>query len=356
MTCWGDVRNRVVLSLSSCSAEYQIMNNRRVSIHKTEGNLEAVVRTALNEAGILDRIVSTTRVALKPNLTYPYYKPGVTTSPEVIRATIKAISHYSRHITIVETDGGYGAWSAKEAFEGHDLFRMAEDLGVRVVNLCDGEKEHISFKSGWRQRSLPLPKLLLRESDLFITMPVPKVHAMTVVSLAYKNQWGCIPDIMRLRRHSIFNEAIVAINKALKPAVLADGTFFLDQHGPLDGTPMRMDYIIAASDAGTFDRYVSELMGVDWRRVPHLRRAAALGELPQRLDEISYNLSPAEARTHTFGLKRSLRDWIAFVGFSSRFMTWFGYESWFGRVVLHAVLYAIAGRPVKPKPDAKPVV
>jgi FkbM family methyltransferase len=52
----------------------------------------------------------------------------------------------------------------------------------------------------------------------------------------------------------------------------------------------------------------------------------------------------------------SLRDWIAFSGFSGRFMTWFGYESWFGRVILHAILYAIAGRPVKPKPDAKPAV
>src|ERR1035437_4982433 len=332
------------------------MSNRRVSIHKNEGNLEAVVRTALKEAGILDRIVPTTRVVLKPNLTYPYFKPGVTTSPEVIRATVKVLRDYSKHITIVETDGGYGAWSAKEAFEGHGLFQLAEEFGVSVVNLCDVEKEYITFNSGWRKHSLPLPKLLLHETDLFITMPVPKIHAMTQVSLAYKNQWGCIPDIMRLRRHYVFNDAIVAINGALKPAVLADGTFFLDQHGPMDGIPIRMDYIIAATDAGAFDRYVAELMGVDWRRVPHLRHAAALGEMPRRLDEISYNLSPAEARTHTFRLKRSLRDWIAFSGFRSRVMTWCGYESWFGRVVLHALLYAIAGRPVKPKPDAKPAV
>lgn len=37
------------------------------------------------------------------------------------------------------------------------------------------------------------------------------------------------------------------------------------------------------------------------------------------------------------------------MGFKSRFITWFGYESWFGRVILHALLYALAGKPVKPK-------
>lgn len=327
------------------------MNKRYISIHKRGGNLEAVVKNCLMEAGILGRINPDTRIALKPNLTYPYFKPGVTTSPEVIRATVKVLRDYSKHITIVETDGGYGAWSAKEAFEGHGLFQLAEEFGVSVVNLCDVEKEYITFNSGWRKHSLPLPKLLLHETDLFITMPVPKIHAMTQVSLAYKNQWGCIPDIMRLRRHYVFNDAIVAINGALKPAVLADGTFFLDQHGPMDGIPIRMDYIIAAPDAGSFDRYVSELMGIDWRHVPHLRQAAAQGQLPRELSEIAFNSAPAEMRTHTFRLKRSLRDWIAFSGFSSRFITWFGYESWFGRVVLHAILYAFAGRPVKPKPE-----
>jgi uncharacterized protein (DUF362 family) len=325
------------------------MSKRRVAFHKNDGNLEDVVRIALVNAGILERIGRHTRVAIKPNLTYPHYKPGVTTSPKVVRAAVKVIRNCSRHIAIVETDGGYGAWTAKEAFEGHGLCDLAHEFGIQVVNLCEGEKEHITVRSGWRSYQVPLPKMLLRETDVFISMPVPKIHAMTVVSLAYKNQWGCIPDIMRLRRHFIFNDAIVAINRALKPAVLGDGSVFLDQHGPMDGAAVKMDCIIAASDVGSFDRYVSELMGIDWRRVPHLCRAAAQGEMPKSLDEITYNISPAQARTHTFELKRSLRDWIAFSGFRSRFMTWFGYESWFGKVVLHAILYAIVGRPVKPK-------
>ena len=120
----------------------------------------------------------------------------------------------------------------------------------------------------------------------------------------------------------------------------------------MEGDPVRMDLIIAATDAGSFDRYVSELMGFPWQRVKHLRRAVALGDMPARLEEIKYNVSPAQARTHKFHLDRTLRNWIALSGFNSRFLTWLGYESWFGRVVLHSVLYAIAGKPVKPQPES----
>jgi len=148
--------------------------------------------------------------------------------------------------------------------------------------------------------------------------------------------------------HYIFDDAIVAINRVLKPAVLADGTYFLDWNGPMDGRPVRMNLIIAASDAGSFDRYISEMMGVPWQRVSHLNRAVEIGDMSRHLNEITYNIAPKELRVRVFQLKRSLRNWVALSGFKSRFLTWLGYESWFGKVVMHSILYAIAGKPVKP--------
>lgn len=321
-----------------CVATSQVVDNR----------LSEAVQSALEQAGLLAGLDTSTRVALKPNFTYPYYKQGVTTSPLVVRETVKVLRQYTAHIAVVETDGGYGAWQATEAFAGHGLYQLRDEFGIEIVNLNDEPREMIAFRSGRQEQHLPLPTRLLYETDLFITMPVPKIHCMTGLTLSYKNQWGCVPDVMRLRRHYLFDDAIVAINRALKPAVLADGTYFLDHNGPMEGDPIRMNLIIAASDAGAFDRYVSELMGFSWRRVRHLRRAVELGDMPSRLEDIHYNVSPSDARTHTFRLERTLRNYIALAGFNSRFLTWFGYESWFGRVVLHAILYAIAGKPVKP--------
>ena len=247
----------------------------RVALSLIGPSLEETIRSILTRLGVLDRLTSATRVALKPNLTYPYYKPGVTTSPQVVRAAIKVLHDYTRHLAVVETDGGYGAWSAAEAFAGHGLYELRGEFGTDIVNLNDEPRELIAFRSGHRQHQLPLPTRLLHETDLFVTLPVPKIHCMTGVSLAYKNQWGCVPDNMRLRRHYVFNEAIVAINQALRPMVLADGTYFLDDNGPMDGAPFQMNLIIAADSAGSFDRYVSELMGIRWQRISHLRAAAA---------------------------------------------------------------------------------
>ena len=323
------------------------MNERRVALFENQDNLVAVTQCAMEECGILARIDRTTRVAIKPNLTYPYYKPGVTTSPAAIRAVVEVLRQRTEKIAVVETDGGYGAWKATESFAGHGLFDLQKEFGIEVVNLCEEDRRLISFRSRGSQHQLPLPVRLLDRTDVFITMPVPKIHSMTVLTLGYKNQWGCIPDIMRLRRHYIFNDAIVAINRALRPAVLADGSYFLDENGPMEGKPVRMDYVIGASDIGAFDRYVSELMGISWREVPHLVRAVKLGDMPADLAEIRCNILPSHARKHQFRLQRTSKNWIALAGFKSRFLTWFGYESWFGRVVLHGILYAIIGKPVK---------
>jgi uncharacterized protein (DUF362 family) len=326
---------------------------RRVIVKKIGDDLQGAIRESLAGVGLMRRLNASSRVVLKPNFTYPYYKPGVTTSPQFIRETVKILGDFTSHLAIVETDGGYGAWRAEEAFNGHGLYELRKEYGIEIVNLNDEPRELISFRSVQRTHKLPLPTRLLHETDLFITMPVPKIHCMTGLTLSYKNQWGCIPDIMRLRRHYIFNDAIVAVNRALNPIVLADGTYFLDCNGPMDGNPIWMGLIIAATDAGAFDRYVAELMGFSWRRVRHLRRAVELGDMPSDLKDIEFNVQPDEARTHTFCLQRTLRNHIALIGFKSRFVTWLGYESWFGRVILHSILYAIVGKPIKPQRTKK---
>jgi uncharacterized protein (DUF362 family) len=176
----------------------------RVGLAKMGCDTSVAIRSALGWSGVLERIASSTRVVLKPNFTYPYYKPGVTTSPVVIRETVKILRDYTDYVAIVETDGGYGAWQATEAFAGHGMYELREEFGIEIVNLNDEPREMISFRSGRKICQIHLPTRLLKETDLFITMPVPKIHCMTGLTLSYKNQWGCVPDIMCLRQHYVF--------------------------------------------------------------------------------------------------------------------------------------------------------
>ena len=318
--------------------------NQRVACFRSADDLRLAVRSALEFIGWQDVVLPQSRVAIKPNLTFPTYKPGVTTSPEVLRAFLEILKERTDRIAVVETDGGYGAWEVEDAFRGHNLYQLCGELGVELVNLNKEPSEEIGFHAKGKEWRIPLPVRLLHHTDVFVTMPVPKVHAMTYVSLAYKNQWGCIPDAMRLRRHFLFDDAIVAINRALRPQiVLADGTYFLDRQGPMDGDAVLMDLVIAATDPGSFCLYTSALMGLDWRKAPHLRRAVDLGDMPADLAQVDVNVAPGEISTRQFHLRRTLRNYFVLPAFRSSYLTWLYYESWLG-LLAHRILYALVGR------------
>ena len=127
------------------------------------------------------------RVFIKPNLTYPSYRPGVMTSPEAVEAAILAIREYTPNIFIGDSDsGGYNRFSMDEVYQETGLSKFTKSYGVQVVNLSHGERKTIHFHYRGKDFDLDLPRLLTDEIDLFVTMPVPKVHANTGVSLTFK--------------------------------------------------------------------------------------------------------------------------------------------------------------------------
>ena len=285
------------------------------------------------------------RVFVKPNLTWPDPTPGVTVTPEFIEAVVAALYTRTRRIVIGESDGGYHSFAAEEAFEKHGLYAIAERYGIKVVNLSRLPSEHREVAVNSRNVTIELPSLLLHDIDVFITLPVPKLHAMTGVSLAFKNQWGCIPNIMRLRNHAQFPEKIVAINKLLKPGIaLFDGTYFLDKNGPMIGEPVRMDLLIAANDIGAGSWVCCELMHIDPNRVKHFRVARKEGLFPERFDEIVLNQPIERMRGRPFRLKRNLANWIALAAFNHPWGTKVLYDSVFAAPI-HWLLYTVRRNP-----------
>lgn len=315
----------------------------KVYIGKTEGPSE--LKLQLQEAlrwVCLDQVVKhDTRVFLKPNLTWRAPMPGVTTTPEFIEAVVAVLREYSGRIIIGEADGGYHSFPAEEAFQSHGLYDVSRRYGIEVVNLskCEGKVQAVQI--GNDSVAVELPAMLLSEIDFFITLPVPKVHAMTGVSLGFKNQWGCQPGTMRLRNHPDFSKKILAINQLVKPRLsLFDGTYFLDKIGPMVGETVRMDLLIASDDLGAGDLACCEIMNIDPWSIAHLRLAVQKGMMPRSLKDLTLNQSLQPFKTRQFELQRSLIHYIALVAFHSHLWTRIFYESAASGVV-HAVLYAI---------------
>jgi uncharacterized protein (DUF362 family) len=258
------------------------------------------------------------RVFIKPNFTYPTYKEGITTSPPVIEETVKLITGFGGKITLVESNGGNNSWLAEEAFAAHNLPYLRDKYGANIINLSNAPRERAETTIGGKQVRVELPSILLHESDLFVTLPVPKVHVMTRISYAFKNQWGCIPILTRFRYHPRFDYTVLAINKLLKTRIaIYDGTFFLDRTGPMEGDPVPMNLIIAANDPGAGDLVCCEIMGFHPSLINHLRLAQKVGMMPTNLNEVSLNKSLDQFKTHRFALQRTLKNYVQLIAFNS---------------------------------------
>jgi uncharacterized protein (DUF362 family) len=292
------------------------------------GHLVPQIRESLEFIGWESLIPRNARVFVKPNLTWKSPLPGVTVTPAFIAAAVEVLRERSSKIIIGESDGGYHSFQAEEAFASHGLYEVAKRFGVDVVNLTRLPSQMVTGSVAGRAVEVELPKLLLEEVDVFLTMPVPKVHSNTTVSLGFKNQWGCLPNPMRLRQHANFVEKVILINRVLKPRIaLFDATYMLNKNGPMIGEPVETRLIIAANDAGAGSLVCSEIMRVNPWSVKHHRVARGEGMMPPSLASVTLNQPIARFQKDRFYVQRNLVNWASLAAFHSKFLTKVLYDS-----------------------------
>jgi len=325
----------------------KVLTEERVYVeHVARGSSpRAALERALDWTAWSDLAGPEARIYIKPNFTYPFYKPGVTTSPKMLDALVSLLAGRVGKVAICEGDGGSRAWTAEEAFAGHDCPALAEKYGVKLVNLSAVPAETVTLDVAGREVALELPSCLIHECDLLVTVPVPKVHVMTGVSLAFKNQWGCIPDVMRLRHHPEFPWKVLAVCQAVKARVaIFDGEYFLNRTGPMDGEPVRKNLLIASNSLGAGSLACCRIMAIDPHRIRHFRVARKAGMFPASWDSVIANVDPADFAEGSFHVERTLLNWVALAGFRSGIGTYIGYIGPTAKP-LHALLYMVRGRP-----------
>ena len=299
----------------------------------------------------LDRdFLAARAIFIKPNLTYPLFKPGVTTRVEYITALIEALRtlNDSTWIYVGEGESGSRSFAMTEALERMGFRNIERKFPrVRVVNLSDGPRLRFEAGSCSAAGQIELPRLLCEEIDFAISCPVPKLHCLTTVSLALKNVWGCLPDAYRLRHHSVLDNVIAQLAARMRfRYAFLDGAWGLDGNGPIEGTARRLDWFAASNSLGAFDRVLAARMGFDASQVAHLASAERLGLLPA-LDEIRM-IEAARMKPRQFRLRRTFWNYPALAAFYSRRLTELVYLSRFSKAI-HRAMYLVRRRAVAPQ-------
>lgn len=286
-------------------------------------------------------------VFIKPNLTYPTYKKGVTTRKDFVENLVAALRkiNSTTRIYIGEGEGGYNSFSMDEALELMGFLELEKEFPqVKVINLSKVPSKVIEIDTPRGTYRIALPEIFFNEIDFSISCPVPKLHCMTKISLSYKNLWGCLPDVMRLKNHHMFDYIISKVSDILNfRYAFLDGKYGLNDNGPMVGDPVEVNWFVASNSLGAFDVIVSEMMGFDWKKLGHLKMAARYGYLPKREDiEITGNI---DALKRKFTLKRNFWNYPALAAFHSKNLTNLFYFSMWAKL-LHNIMYTFRKRPI----------
>lgn len=259
-------------------------------------------------------------VFIKPNFTLPYYKEGITTSPELLKCLLEIVKSKAARVILGESDGGNYSFTADAAFKTHGMHEICQQMGVELVNLSTLPRETVECEVLGRKVRVELPKMLLEEVDCLISVPVLKVHAMTTVSLGLKNLWGCVPDTMRCLHHQNLTRMLALIARLVKAQiVIIDGTYALDGHGPMYGEAVKTDLMLISDNVLAADGLGARIMGFSPREVKHLTVAEKAGIGSLNLEDVEVNTDWRQYRRQ-FKVGRTIVDRLSTLIFHSDFL------------------------------------
>jgi uncharacterized protein (DUF362 family) len=247
-----------------------------VAIVKGERGHEPVFK-ALDLIDYKKALVGYDKVLIKVNfITDKTWDTGATTDPIVVEAIIKKLEALPVTVYVVESDATIT--NADKAFEKTGMKEMCRRNGVEWLNLRHvKDKVKLEIPNGEALQSITVPRLVTESA--VISAAKLKTHVNTTVTLGMKNMFGLLPDKFKGKYHMKgISKVVVDINTVLKPAfTVIDGFVGMEGEGPIDGTPVQMNLIIAGKDVVATDATAARVMGFNPYEITHIRKAFEKG-------------------------------------------------------------------------------
>jgi len=248
-----------------------------VSFSKIKENTESSIKQAILESlNLIDYSFrkESKNVVIKPNMCYYWdHSTGQTTDPKFVVALIGLIRERvspDANISIVESDAS--AMKCQHAFRMLGYEKLAKDCNVKLVNLSNDPCNTIKVKTGAQSFNIMIPRTI-QNADLKINVPKIKYTLEPIkLTCALKNIFGCNPYPRKFKYHPRLEEAIVAINKALKfDLCIIDGNIVSGVQ------PRRIELVMASKDPVAIDVAAAKIAGINPKTIRYLQLAAKEG-------------------------------------------------------------------------------
>ena len=124
---------------------------------------------AVSSIGMAEHMRNVRSVFIKPNLTFPEYKEGVTTRAEFVEELITTLLKANKALKIFvgEGEGGYNSFSMTAAMQTMGFTSIAErHSNVEIVNLSHVPRRAIELATPKGPYAVELPELFFNDIEI----------------------------------------------------------------------------------------------------------------------------------------------------------------------------------------------
>jgi uncharacterized protein (DUF362 family) len=236
-----------------------------------ETNVEHAVQRGIELLGGMAQFIHPDeKILLKPNiLAGDDPEKLIGPHPLVFKAVARLTQQVTQHVSYGDSPGfGKPISQARKA----GLHSVAEALGIPLADFENGRE--VEFKESPLLKYFTLANGVL-DADGLISIAKFKTHGLTRITGAVKNQFGCIPGLLKGQFHLKlpnpldFARMLVVLNLYIRPRLyIMDGIIAMEGNGPRGGASRPMHVLLFSADPIALDATVCRLIDLDPKFVP----------------------------------------------------------------------------------------
>lgn len=242
--------------------------------------VEQAVALGLELLGGVERFTGPgDKILLKPNILVGepperYISPH----PLVFRAIARKFQERGADLSFGDSPG-FG--NPKTNAQRGGFFDVAQELDIPLADFINARE--IPFPDGRVIKKFSIAEGVAA-SDGVINISKMKTHALTRITGAVKNTFGCVPGVRKAEYHSVlptaelFSKMLVDLNRLIKPRLfIMDGITAMEGNGPRNGTPRQMNVLLFSTDPVALDVTVCRMINLDPGLVETIRYGEEFG-------------------------------------------------------------------------------
>jgi uncharacterized protein (DUF362 family) len=251
------------------------MNRSRVALVRCDTYDDEAVFLAVEKGlellgGVSNFTKPGERIVMKPNVLWGA-DPQKCISPHP--SVFKAVGRLLQKTGISVYFGDSSVFGSCESnMKRAKMKQAADEIGIGMVDFDKGRK--VSHKDAMLIKNFVIANGVL-DSDGIVSLSKLKTHGLVRFTGAVKNQFGCIPGLLKSQYHVKlvdpydFATMLVDLNTLIKPRLcVMDGIMAMEENGPRSGKPKKLSVLLFSSDPIALDATACRIIDLDPEIVP----------------------------------------------------------------------------------------